>query len=144
MKIEKKIYSKEKFYETLLISLDHEINQGNKKKVKVHEGYKFNKNLLSKSGRKYSAKMEVLTLDENKLYKIKIQDYNKETIISYKFYTDDNGDYLLYEEAFSTEEGRIDFNQKVVSFLIGPLTKRKIKKRINQINDYNIKNRNEG
>ncbi|MGP1494866.1 MAG: DUF3284 domain-containing protein [Streptobacillus sp.] len=127
--------SSSEFYNFLLDNLKRELNV-----KKIEKGMKFKKELSSKFSQKVESSVELINIEENKVYSLLYKTPLGENIV--KYLIKDLGDYEIkveYIEEYYTDSFWNKYNNMIVEFLMSYFLKKKKKRVLKQIEEY-IKN----
>jgi hypothetical protein len=142
MKVDFKLnVAKEELYEILIASLKAEIKQYTDKDVEPYSGFKYDKILPSYSKSERDVKAQVIALEENELYAMQFNTKVDTTNLKILIKEVDDQVHVFYEETYSSDIKKLNFNHKVITFITGFFNKRKVKKRFNAIEYYILTSR---
>lgn len=134
LKIKLNVSSKE-FYNLLLDNLKKELNI-----KKLEKGIKFKKELRSKFSQKVESSVELINLEENKVYSLLYKTSLGENVVKYLIKDiDDENIEVEYIEEYYTDSFWNKYNNMIVEFLMSYFLKKKKKRVLKQIEVY-IKN----
>lgn len=134
LKIKLNVSSKE-FYNLLLDNLKKELNI-----KKLEKGMKFKKELRSKFSQKVESSVELINLEENKVYSLLYKTSLGENVVKYLIKDiDDENIEVEYIEEYYTDSFWNKYNNMIVEFLMSYFLKKKKKRVLKQIEAY-IKN----
>ncbi len=134
LKIKLNVSSKE-FYNLLLDNLKKELNI-----KKLEKGMKFKKELRSKFFQKVESSVELINLEENKVYSLLYKTSLGENVVKYLIKDiDDENIEVEYIEEYYTDSFWNKYNNMIVEFLMSYFLKKKKKRVLKQIEVY-IKN----
>ncbi len=134
LKIKLNVSSKE-FYNLLLDNLKKELNI-----KKLEKGMKFKKELRSKFSQKVESSVELINLEENKVYSLLYKTSLGENVVKYLIKDiDDENIEVEYIEEYYTDSFWNKYNNMIVEFLMSYFLKKKKKRVLKQIEEY-IKN----
>lgn len=136
LKIKLNVSSKE-FYNLLLDNLKKELNI-----KKLEKGMKFKKELRSKFSQKVESSVELINLEENKVYSLLYKTSLGENVVKYLIKDiDDENIEVEYIEEYYTDSFWNKYNNMIVEFLMSYFLKKKKKRVLKQIEAYIKKNR---
>ena len=136
LKIKLNVSSKE-FYNLLLDNLKKELNI-----KKLEKGMKFKKELRSKFSQKVESSVELIDLEENKVYSLLYKTSLGENIVKYLLNDiDDENLEVEYIEEYYTDSFWNKYNNMIVEFLMSYFLKKKKKRVLKQIEEYIKSNR---
>ena len=136
MKLKMKLnVSSSEFYNFLLDNLKRELNI-----KKIEKGMKFKKDLKSKFSQKVESSVELINLEENKVYSLLYKTSLGENVVKYLIKDiDDENIEVEYIEEYYTDSFWNKYNNMIVEFLMSYFLKKKKKRVLKQIEEY-IKN----
>ena len=136
LKIKLNVSSKE-FYNLLLDNLKKELNI-----KKLEKGMKFKKELRSKFSQKVESSVELINLEENKVYSLLYKTSLGENVVKYLIKDiDDENLEVEYIEEYYTDSFWNKYNNMIVEFLMSYFLKKKKKRVLKQIEEYIKSNR---
>lgn len=136
LKIKLNVSSKE-FYNLLLDNLKKELNI-----KKLEKGMKFKKELRSKFSQKVESSVELINLEENKVYSLLYKTSLGENVVKYLIKDiDDENIEVEYIEEYYTDSFWNKYNNMIVEFLMSYFLKKKKKRVLKQIEEYIKSNR---
>lgn len=136
LKIKLNVSSKE-FYNLLLDNLKKELNI-----KKLEKGIKFKKELRSKFSQKVESSVELINLEENKVYSLLYKTSLGENVVKYLIKDiDDENIEVEYIEEYYTDSFWNKYNNMIVEFLMSYFLKKKKKRVLKQIEEYIKSNR---
>lgn len=138
MKLKMKLnVSSSEFYNFLLDNLKRELNI-----KKIEKGMKFKKDLKSKFSQKVESSVELINLEENKVYSLLYKTPLGENIVKYLLNDiDDENLEVEYIEEYYTDSFWNKYNNMIVEFLMSYFLKKKKKRVLKQIEEYIKSNR---
>ena len=136
LKIKLNVSSKE-FYNLLLDNLKKELNI-----KKLEKGMKFKKELRSKFSQKVESSVELINLEENKVYSLLYKTSLGENVVKYLIKDiDDENLEVEYIEEYYTDSFWNKYNNMIVEFLMSYFLKKNKKRVLKQIEEYIKSNR---
>ncbi len=136
LKIKLNVSSKE-FYNLLLDNLKKELNI-----KKLEKGMKFKKELRSKFSQKVESSVELINLEENKVYSLLYKTSLGENVVKYLIKDiDDENIEVEYIEEYYTDSFWNKYNNMIVEFLMSYFLKKKKRTTLKQIEAYIKSNR---
>lgn len=136
LKIKLNVSSSE-FYNFLLDNLKRELNV-----KKIEKGIKFKKDLKSKFSQKVESSVELVDLEENKIYSLSYVTPLGENVVKYYIKDIDIDNIEVeYVENYYTESFWNKYNNMIVEFLMSYFLKKKKKTTLKQIEQYIKTNR---
>ena len=138
MKLKMKLnVSSSEFYNFLLDNLKRELNI-----KKIEKGMKFKKDLKSKFSQKVESSVELINLEENKVYSLLYKTSLGENVVKYLIKDiDDENLEVEYIEEYYTDSFWNKYNNMIVEFLMSYFLKKKKKRVLKQIEEYIKSNR---
>lgn len=138
MKLKMKLnVSSSEFYNFLLDNLKRELNT-----KKIEKGMKFKKELSSKFSQKVESSVELINLEENKVYSLLYKTPLGENVVKYLLNDiDDENLEVEYIEEYYTDSFWNKYNNMIVEFLMSYFLKKKKKRVLKQIEEYIKSNR---
>ena len=138
MKLKMKLnVSSKEFYNLLLDNLKKELNI-----KKLEKGMKFKKELRSKFSQKVESSVELINLEENKVYSLLYKTSLGENVVKYLIKDiDDENIEVEYIEEYYTDSFWNKYNNMIVEFLMSYFLKKKKKRVLKQIEEYIKSNR---
>ena len=138
MKLKMKLnVSSSEFYNFLLDNLKRELNI-----KKIEKGMKFKKELSSKFSQKVESSVELINLEENKVYSLLYKTSLGENVVKYLIKDiDDENIEVEYIEEYYTDSFWNKYNNMIVEFLMSYFLKKKKKRVLKQIEEYIKSNR---
>lgn len=131
----------EDFFDSIVTSVLYDAEQARGKKVpekKLKAGFTYQKTLNAKIGGAQHVTTKITDFEPPRLYAASITSSRGVNTVRYEIEPVDDGRTieLVYEEGYTGEKTLNDLNGKLMGTLYGPFAKRKIKKRLQDMERY--------
>ncbi|MFV0479899.1 MAG: DUF3284 domain-containing protein [Anaerorhabdus sp.] len=126
------------FYDALKQALLEDVREvhPNVKEEEIQSGYKYKKMLSGKMKQESKCTIKIVELKENERYKATVKSDRGVTTMCYDLEDEEDGTRVIYEEEFISDKGINQANHKLVMFFYSRSSKKKMEKRLRQIETY--------